>query len=252
MSLNSGGCGHLHLIKDHHDCKYCQGEKLCLAFGLDPSTVDAFKNIIKEHGPYSPGEYIYRQQDKFKAIYSIQDGSVKTETVTVDGKQSVMGFFLAGDLFGIDSIGSPTCATDAIAMEKTWVCEIPYKELLKLCSTEEKLQQQFINRLGSKIHSGEYNWKIVRNESAGRRVMYFLFQLYDRQRRNNSPSPRVRLPMSKQDLASFLGLTPESFSRTLTQLHNEGLITKESSKVIVLEELPTDDDIQHLILPDIR
>lgn len=252
MSSNPGGCGHLHLIKDRKDCNHCEGEKLCLAFGLGVNTTEAFRGIIKEHGPYSPGEYIYRQQDKFKSIYSIQDGSVKTETVTVDGKQSVMGFFFAGDLFGIDSIGSPTCATDAIAMEKTWVCEVPYRELLKLCSTEEALQQEFINRLGSKIHSGEYNWKIVRNESAGRRVMYFLYQLYDRQRRNNINSPRLRLPMSKQDLASFLGLTPESFSRTLTQLHNEGLITKESSKVLVLKDVPSEDDIQHLILPDIR
>lgn len=252
MSMTNGSCGHLHLIKDRKDCKHCQGEKLCLAFDLDQSVTDSFRSIIKEHGPYSAGDVIYRQQDKFKALYSIQSGSVKTETVTVDGKQSVMGFFLAGDLFGIDSIGSPSYATDAIAMETTWICEIPYRELLKLCSTEEDLQQEFINRLGSKIHSGEYNWKIVRNESAGRRVMYFLYQLYDRQRRNSEDSPRLRLPMSKQDLASFLGLTPESFSRTLTQLHNDGFITKESSKVLVLQDLPTDDDIQHLILPEIR
>lgn len=252
MPMNSSTCSHLHVVKGRKDCRYCQGEKLCLAFGLGSETVEAFRDIIKEHGPYAPGDHIYRQQDEFKSIYSIQRGSIKTETVTVEGKQSVMGFFLAGDLVGIDSIGADVYATDAIAMEETYVCEIPYKDLLKLCSTKEGLQNQFIDRLGSKIHSGEYNWKIVRNESAGRRVLYFLYQLYDRQLRNNMTSPRIQLPMSKQDLASFLGLTPESFSRTLTQLHKEGYITKESSKVLVLGEEPSREDIQHLILPDVR
>lgn len=252
MTLSSSGCGHLHAVKGRKDCKYCQGEKLCLAFGLGSHTIDSFRDIIKERGPYAPGEHIYRQEAPFKALYSIQNGSVKTETVTVEGKQSVMGFFLAGDLLGVDSISSTTYTTDAVAMEETWVCEIPYSGLLKLCSEEEGLQKKFINRLGSKIHSGEYNWKIIRNESAGRRVLYFLYQLYERQVRNNINSPRLQLPMSKQDLASFLGLTPESFSRTLTQLHKEGLITKESSKVLVLEDVPSDDDIQYLVLPDVR
>lgn len=252
MTLFSSGCSHLHVVKGRKDCKYCQGEKLCLAFGLGRHTIDLFRDIIKERGPYAPGEHIYRQEAPFKSLYSIQSGSIKTETVTVEGKQSVMGFFLPGDLLGIDSISSPSYTTEAIAMEETHVCEIPYSELLKLCSEDEGLLKQFINRLGSKIHSGEYNWKIVRNESAGRRVLYFLYQLYERQLRNNIDSPRLQLPMSKQDLASFLGLTPESFSRTLTQLHNEGLITKESSKVLVLREVPTDDDIQHLVLPEVR
>ncbi len=297
MSSKSGNnClgNHLHLINNSKDCKHCQGEKLCLSFGLGQESVDEFQALIKQHGPYAADEPIYRQQGKFTSLFSIQSGAVKTETVTIDGKQSVMGFYLAGDLLGIDAVGSTTYPTDAIALETTWVCEIPYQQLLALCSSQADMQLQLINRLGSKIQSDEYSWKVVRNESAGRRVMYFLHQLYDRQRRgsgpeaplpgshqsgrrqtpqtvssqtvssqtgktraggiqlSNSQTARLRLPMSKQDLASFLGLTPESFSRTLTQLQNDGYIVKESQKVLVLQHTPSDEQLNLNVLPDIR
>lgn len=292
MSSKSGNnCqgNHLHLINNSKDCKHCQGEKLCLSFGLGQESVGEFQALIKQHGPYAADEPIYRQQGKFTSLFSIQSGAVKTETVTIDGKQSVMGFYLAGDLLGIDAVGSTTYPTDAIALETTWVCEIPYQQLLALCSSQADMQLQLINRLGSKIQSDEYSWKVVRNESAGRRVMYFLHQLYDRQRRGSGPeaplpgshqsgrrqtpqtvsshtgktrtgdiqlssnqTARLRLPMSKQDLASFLGLTPESFSRTLTQLQNDGYIVKESQKVLVLQHTPSDEQLDLNALPDIR
>ena len=256
MNGNNSSWGrgkHLHLINsEKKSCSNCDGEKLCLAFGLDETAICDFKSVIKERGPFSPGDTIYRQQDQFKALYSIQSGSVKTETVTADGRQSVMGFYLTGDLFGVDGIGGNTYPSDAIAIEKTWVCEIPYAELLKLCSGEPTLQQKFINRLGNKIHADEYSGKVVRNESASRRVMHFLYQLYWHQAREKSASLRLHLPMSKQDLASFLGLTPESFSRTLTQLQKQGHIIKESHKILVLEKAPESAESSSIELLDIR
>ncbi|OMH29493.1 Crp/Fnr family transcriptional regulator [Motiliproteus sp. MSK22-1] len=255
MSRSNGSCGnsnHLHLIKSEQDCKHCQSEKLCLAFGLGQEAVSEFKGIIKERGPYAAGDTIYRQQDQFRSLYSIQSGSIKTETVTADGRQSVMGFYLIGDLLGIDAIGGKTYPNDAIAMETTWVCEIPYKSLLNLFSGQPYLQQQFINRLGGKIHADEYSGKVIRNESATRRVMHFLYQLYWHQARDKGPTSRLHLPMSKQDLASFLGLTPESFSRTLTQLQKQGHIEKESHKVIVLLKTPPSAESGHIEILDIK
>ncbi len=169
---------HLHLINADNNCKHCQGAQLCLSFGLGGKSVDEFKDIIKEHGPYAPGDHIYGPNDDFTSLYSIQTGSVKTETVTIDGRQSVMGFYLSGDLIGIDAIGSKQFPNTAIAMENTWLCEIPYEPLLEICSHDPSLQHKLIETLGSKIHSDEYSWKVVRNESAGRRVMHFLYQLY--------------------------------------------------------------------------
>ncbi len=243
---------HLHLIDSRRGCQHCQGEKLCLSFGLSEESIEEFRDIIIEHRPYSAGEVIYRQQDPFRSLFSIQSGAVKTETVTLEGRQSVMGFFLAGDLFGVDAISSSTYPNTAIALETTWLCEVPYRKLLELCMGKQGLQERFIATLGSKIQSDEYSWKVVRNESASRRVMHFLYSLYDRQQNKSDMPLKLRLPMSKQDLASYLGLTPESFSRTLTQLQKDGFIFKESQKVLVLTEEPPARDMRHVHLQNMR
>ncbi|MEH6627953.1 MAG: cyclic nucleotide-binding domain-containing protein [Motiliproteus sp.] len=255
MGSNKDSCthkNHLHLINADNNCKHCQGAHLCLSFGLRDESVDEFKHIIRERGPYAPGDHIYSPNDNFGSLYSIQTGSVKTETVTIDGRQSVMGFYLSGDLIGIDAIGSKHYPNTAIALETTWLCEIPYEPLLEICSHTPSLQHKLINTLGSKIHSDEYSWKVVRNESAGRRVMHFLYQLYGRQSKNHIAPLRIVLPMSKQDLASFLGLTPESFSRTLTRLQNDGYLIKQSHKVLTLTKAPPSGDVLHSTFPDIK
>ncbi|MEH6626458.1 MAG: Crp/Fnr family transcriptional regulator [Motiliproteus sp.] len=225
-------------MKSKQNCKFCLGVKLCLAFGLGKDTIEEFRSITTEHGPYYPGEHIYRQQDEFTGLYSIQSGSVKAETVTEDGRQSVLDFFLPGDLFGLDAIGNGFYPSDAIAMETTWVCRIPYEKLLDLCCRQPVLQHRLLELMGVKLHFNEYNGKIVRNESAGHRVMYFLYKLAERQCVNHPIHGRINLPMSKQDVASYLGLTPESFSRTLSHLQNDGFLLKEGSKTLVLLKGP--------------
>ncbi len=248
MSTNNRSFGqqkHLHLIKSEQDCKKCGGERLCLTFGLCTEAIQGFKGIIKERGPIAIDEYVYRQQAQFKSLFLIQSGSIKTQTVTAEGRLSVMGFYLPGDLFGIDAIGDNTYLNDAIAMETTWVCELPYEALLKLCCGKPKLQEKFIALLGNKIHHDEYDGKVVRNESACRRVMHFLHQLYWHQAHIKAPSPRLHIPMSKQDIASYLGLTPESFSRTLTQLQKLNYIHKESHKELhLLQEPASENDVK--------
>lgn len=253
MSVNDKSAPRLQLVTnncDRTDCNHCQGEQLCLAFGLDRSTVDDFRSIIKEHGPYNAGDYIFREGQNFASLYSVQRGAIKTETVTQDGKQAVMGFYLAGDLLGADAIVLGHYPADAIALDTTVLCEIPYRPLLKLCADHQELQNKFINRLSSKIHSEEYSWKMMRNEPAPKRIMFFLYQLYERQRRYSRSSPRLQLPMSKQDLASFLGLTPEAFSRTLRQLQDEQLIRKDSQRVLELLHPPVDREISIHTLPE--
>ncbi|RDE18927.1 hypothetical protein DV711_15055 [Motiliproteus coralliicola] len=231
----------LHLVDSHRQCQHCQAEKLCLSFGLDQSIGAEMRDLIQERGPFQAGDTIYRQSDPFRSIYSIQSGCVKAETVTVDGRASVVGFFHPGDLAGLDGIGSKTYPTDLIALETTWICEIPYKELLDLCGHSPKLQSRFIERMGMTIQQHEQDWKVLRSDPAEIRVMRFLYQLHERNRRNGSTSPRVKLPMAKQDLASYLSLTPESLSRVLTRMQTDGYILKESQRVLVLQKSLEDE-----------
>ncbi len=247
MTIEHVSCGktqHLHLIKSAQECSKCGGGIRCLSFGLCAESAHDFKNIIRERGTIAADEHLYRQDDPFRSIYSIQSGSIKTETVTADGRNSVMGFYLPGDLIGLDAIGGNSYLNDAIAIEPTWVCEIPYEALLKLCSNEPDLQKKFFARLGNKIHHDEYDGKVIRNESACQRVMYFLHQLYWQQAHQETRTARLHIPMNKQDIASYLGLTPESFSRTLKQLEKLDYIQKESHKYLLLLKEPDSENLE--------
>lgn len=243
MTNQDNNCrAQLHLIDSHRQCQHCQAEKLCLLFGLDQSISAELRELIQERGPYQAGDLIYRQGNPFRSIFTIQTGCVKSETVTVDGRASVVGFYSSGDLAALDGIGSTSYPTDLIALETTWACEIPYQDLLELCAHSPKLQSRFIERMGMTIQQHEQDWKVLRSDPAELRVMRFLYQLQQRNERKGSMSPRVKLPMPKQDMASFLFLTPESLSRVLTRLQKEGYILKESQRVLVLQK-PIDDKL---------
>ncbi len=227
----------LRLVKSRTSCSKCNAEKLCLVVGMDQKCVDSFNGIVRERGSFKPGEAIYRRGSSFKNLYVIQSGSAKTETETRDGRLHVTGFYLEGELMGMDSIGQKNHSSSAIALEECWVCEIPYSDLLDLCGSAPELQAKLFSRMGSRIHADEFEWNMVRNESADRRVLFFLHDLHQRQQLvSGEKSDHVFLMMSKQDIAGFLGLSPESLSRSLKRLEESGAIENHRKSIVLVDD----------------
>lgn len=218
----------LRLVKTEPNCKTCAAWKLCFAGSDDEVCINKAKGIIRERGPLAPGEIIYRRGDKFRSIYIVQSGAIKTETETREGRLSVTGIHIDGDLFGLEGIGSDTLPGRAIASRESWICEISYDGLLKVCEDNPKMQREFISRLGQRIQADGYGWKTVRKESASHRLLYFLCELCRRRARTADDWNLIELPMNKQDIANFLGLSPESFSRALKRLETSRSVKRIS------------------------
>lgn len=216
----------LNLVQSKPDCKKCSGWKICFADGEDEVCVSAIKGLLQERGPYAAGEIIYHRGDRFRSIYIVQSGVVKTETETLDGRLNVTGFYLSGEIFGLEGIGSGFFPGRSIASRETRICEISYDGLLEICKDNPALQREFIMKLGQRIQADEYEWKMIRNEPASTRLLYFLCDLCHRQTRTTGECREAELPMNKQDIANFLGLSPESFSRALKKLEADGSIKK--------------------------
>ena len=216
----------LRLVKSKPNCKDCSAWKICFADENNEACVSAVKGLLRVKGPYSTGEIIYQHGDKFHSFYIVQSGVVKTETETLDGSLNITGYFLSGELFGLEGIGSGKFPGRAIAASNTKSCAISYEGLLDICKENSKLQRNFITRLGQRIQSDEYEWKAVRNDSAINRLLYFLCDLCKRQSNTSDICNEVELPMAKQDIANFLGLSPETFSRALKKLERNGAIKK--------------------------
>lgn len=208
----------LRLIKKQPECKSCAAWRLCLSTDSAAILLDENAGLIQELGPFAPGEYIYRRGDEFKSIYSIQCGLVKTEAESIRGGLNVTGFYTCSDLIGLEGIGAQQLPGQAVAINETWLCRISYEKLLRYCRENPELHRQFTDRLGLRIHDDEYKWKSIRNEKAVDRVQYFMLDLHRRQNQCGGKKSEIELLMCKQDIANFLSLTPETFSRALKKL----------------------------------
>jgi CRP/FNR family transcriptional regulator len=225
----------LHLVDGKADCGKCDLSNRCLSANLSSAELNRFQQIIRIHGPFKPGEPVFKMEDSFRSLYSIQTGAVKVESVGQDGANLVSGFYFSGELIGIEAIGDHKYRNDAIALEKTWVCELPFDELESLCSSIPLLQKRIMVLLGQKIR--HTNNVVVHGHhlSAEKRVLLFLKNLCES--RGIQPvenSTIIPLPMTKGDIASYLGLRPESLSRALSRLQNEGLIRNHAKEIELL------------------
>lgn len=228
----------LRLVKHHHRCAHCLFRRFFVNVGLNCDEIDrAGQTTTTNIGPFHPGEYLYRTGEPCKALYVVHAGTVKTETVTFDGDLHISGFYLTGELFGADGIHQRRFATDAIAIEKTWVCELTFDNWSILAKDYPDLQTQLISELGRVIAHKEYETLSTHHHLLGQRLMSFLTDLLHRVReRQGSQINEIELTMTKTDIARYLGATPESISRMLGKLNKAGYIVNSKRKIRILKD----------------
>lgn len=226
----------MRLVKSKQTCQNCDIESLCIAAGVDNQYTDKLNDIVKMTGPFDAGQLIYRRGDSFKSLYVIQNGVAKSQTDSMDGRQQVTGFYFPGDLIGIESIASKVQPCDVVAMERTWLCEVPFTDLESLCTRFPGLQHELFMRMGRRIHHDEYNRIVNRSEPAEKRISGFLSEMYQKLEGSKYVSGNcLQLPMTKADLASHLGIQPETLSRSLKKLQEQGHIVNAPNHIEILD-----------------
>jgi len=221
----------LTIIDSAHNCRGC-----LLAEGLTNTQRQQLSMIIHAKRHYQRNEKIYHIADKFKSVYLVQQGSIKTEATTYDGRPVVTGFYFPGDIFGFDGIGDQGYLCDAVAIENTLICEIPFHKLTALCTSVEGIQHQLFMLMGQRIGSHDHALIMMHNMSAESRLCKFLTIYYERMKRYTENQDAVMfLPMNKDDIARYLGICPETLSRELSKLVNKGVIRRHSRKLELLD-----------------
>jgi CRP/FNR family transcriptional regulator len=162
-------------------------------------------------------------------------GSFKKLTLLADGREQVTGFHVAGESLGADGIAAAHYASDAIALEDSSVCVMPF-DLLELLSREVKAVQHHVFRMLSAQLVRESNaTMLLGTMTADERVAAFLLDLSHRwQARSYSPSVFV-LRMTREETGSYLGLKLETVSRTLSRFQKQGLIQVDGKEVRILD-----------------
>jgi CRP/FNR family transcriptional regulator, anaerobic regulatory protein len=207
------------------DCLHCRLAELCLPYGLTQEETTQLEAIVKRKLPIKLDEYLYRQEDPAQSVFTVKSGSFRSFVLGRDGVEQTIGFYLPGELMGLEALQNGRFRCSVVALETAAVCELPLSRLTELCSKIPSLQSQFMRIIGKEIVSDHDKIVLLGNRSAREKMATFLLMLSQRYNALGFSSTEFNLSMRRHDISNFLGLTIETVSRQLTELSKSGIIT---------------------------
>lgn len=216
-------------------CSTCSLRELCLPVGLRPDEFEQLDTVIKQSHRLKKGEFLFRSGESFHSLYAIRTGFFKTTVASQDGRDQVTGFFMSGELVGMDGICNQIHYCDAVALEDTEVCELPYASMEELCAAVPELQLHFYRLFSQEIVRDQNVMLLLGNMRAEERLAAFLLNLSQRLKKRGLSANDFILRMSREEIGSYLGLKLETVSRTLSKFSQEGLIEVEYKHIRLLK-----------------
>jgi CRP/FNR family transcriptional regulator len=214
----------------HTHCTNCNLRELCLPCGLAASDADLLGDLVYTRKRVKRGDSLYRAGGSFDSLYAIRSGFFKSSVVLEDGRDQVTGFHMAGELLGMDGIGTESHASDVIALEDSEVCIIPYAHL-----EEPRLQRQLHKVMSRELVRDQGVMMLLGTMKAEERLAAFLLNLSTRfVARGFSPS-EFHLRMTREEIGSYLGLSLETVSRLFSRFQDDDLITVQQKHICILD-----------------
>ena len=173
---------------------------------------------------YSQGARVFWEGEPAEYIYQIRDGAVRTYKLLSDGRRQVVAFYLPDDIFGVETDDLHRFTAEAIINTTVWIAkrhgmfEGRDNDLASTKNAFELLLQD--------LQRAQNQLLVLGRETALERVVYFLFEM---DRRLKKPTVII-LPMTRRDIADYLGLSLETVSRSLAVLRDQGIISVEGQR----------------------
>lgn len=184
---------------------------------------------------YARGDYLYRSGDKFQSLYAIHSGSYKTQVLHEDGREQVTGFQMIGEIIGLDAISTDRHTCDAVALEDSEVCELPFNKLETLSRKLPSLQRHLHRIMSREIVRDQDIMLLLGSMRAEERLATFLLNLSQRYAMRGYSPTIFQLRMSRQEIGSYLGLKLETISRAFSHFQESGLINVKTRSVELLD-----------------
>jgi CRP/FNR family nitrogen fixation transcriptional regulator len=194
-----------------------------------PSTLAGFDGLGGAPSSFLRNEEIYGENEPAVYFYKIVRGAVRTYKVLLDGRRQITAFYLPGDVFGLEAGEEYPCSAEATVDAKIVVTK--RSMVISLAAQDHDVARQLWMQAGRELQRTR-NHVLLLIKTAPERVASFLLEMAERIQCRGE----VELPMSRQDIADYLGLTIETVSRMLTRFENEEAIGLPSTKRIVMRD----------------
>jgi len=229
-------------------CSHCLARQHCLSARLEGEALHNYEQMVCFLNVPRQTRLVTRGAP-LTQLYSVRQGQFKTETRAPGGASQVTGWYLPGQMLGLDALADGHYVSDAIALCDSAVCAIPYQALATAMTADPALMGQFHHLLGEELVRRHSAMLLLGSARAPQRMASFLLELASQQAKGQEMGQRgqraLRLCMPREDISSYLGLAVESVSRLLSRFRAEGLITV-SNRAISLLDVPR---LQQLAVP---
>jgi len=222
--------GFANVAKFRTRCAACNLHELCLPCGLQGSDMARFDEVVYTRKRVKRGETLYRAGEDFASLYAVRSGFLKSSVVLEDGRDQVTAFHMAGEIVGMDGIGTDRHSADVVALEDSEVCVIPYPRL-----EEAGLQRQLSKVMSRELVRDQGVMMLLGTMRAEERLAAFLLNLSQRFVARGYSASEFHLRMTRDEIGSYLGLSLETVSRLFSRFQAEDLISVQQKHIRILD-----------------
>ncbi|PKO31594.1 MAG: transcriptional regulator [Betaproteobacteria bacterium HGW-Betaproteobacteria-7] len=216
-------------------CSSCNLRELCLPFGLNLEELERLDDMVSTRRRIKRGDHLYRAGEAFDSIFAIRSGFFKTDVLLEDGRDQVTGFQMAGELLGLDGISTEHHTCNAIALEDSEICSIPFSRLESLSREIHTLQHHFHKVMSREIVRDHGVMMLLGTMRAEERLAAFLLNLSQRFTARGFSHAEFYLRMTREEIGSYLGLKLETVSRAFSRFQEEGYIAVQQKHIRILD-----------------
>jgi CRP/FNR family transcriptional regulator len=189
------------------------------------------EELLFQHVQSKTGQRVHTTGQAFDSLYVVNSGFLKTVLIDVFGNEQVLSFPMKGDLLGVDGLHTRHYASEAVTLSDCDVILVPFKKILALGRVHMEFESVMYDVISRELVREQAMISMLGGLSAEARVARFLISLADRFAAMGYSSKEFNLRMARHDIGSYLGLTLETVSRTLSAFNEIGLITVDQRAI---------------------
>jgi CRP/FNR family transcriptional regulator len=206
-------------------------KELCDVLRIPSAAIRTDEELLFQHVQFKTGQRVHTIGQSFDTLYIVHSGFLKTVLIDEFGNEQVLSFPMKGDLFGVDGIHTKRYASEAVALSNCDLILLPFKKLTQLGRAYAEFEHAMYSVMSRELVREQAMVSMLGALSAEARVARFLVNLSERYAEMGYSSKLFNLRMTRHEIGSYLGLTLETVSRTLSAFNEIGLITVDQRSI---------------------
>lgn len=235
LPMASTDPGTFDLIGLRNSCAKCGIHELCLPAGIGGDDLRQLDSSLRDRRPLDPGTTLFHAGSPCDDLFVVRSGCLMSVLPSVTGDSQVLGFHLPGEIIGLDGMGTHVHGCTMVVLERSRVCALPLQRMHELAAMVPSVREALTRIVCREMVSDHAHIALMGKRLAHERFAAFLLSLSLRFERLHRDPQVLRLSMSRNDIASYLGLAVETVSRLFTRFQDQNLLQVQRRMVRILD-----------------